>query len=126
MQGPNQLISLVQNRYVGFSRKYFEPFFTFPPNPKIKGNSHKKKIEHLDFLKKWLQRFNKMLSLYSTFETHNITVSIFTDFLSPKAGSKPTPQSRSNSIYRVLLQISRAFFFSFPPNPKIKGRSIKK
>ena len=44
MQGLIQLLNLVQNRYLGSSRKYLEPFFSIHPNPKIKGSSHKEKI----------------------------------------------------------------------------------
>ena len=44
-------------------------FFSFPPNPKIKGSSHKKKIENLDFLKNGTNDFNKIFWVYSTFET---------------------------------------------------------
>ena len=47
-------------------------------------------------------------------------------FPSPNAGPKPTHQSRSKSISRVLSQISRSLVFSFRPNPKIKGSSDKK
>ena len=43
-QDLNQLIDLVQNRYLGSSRKYLEhSFFSFDTNPKIKSSSHKKK-----------------------------------------------------------------------------------
>ena len=44
---------------------------------------------------------------------------------SPNVEPKPIGPYRSNSIYRVLVQISRAVF-SFPPTPKIKGSSQKK
>ena len=48
----NQLTDLVQIRYIGPSCKYLEPFFfSFPPTLRIKGSSHKKKIENLEFLK---------------------------------------------------------------------------
>ena len=47
-------------------------------------------------------------------------------FPSRKAGPKPTHQSRSKSISRVLSQISRTLVYSFHPNPKIKGSSHKK
>ena len=44
MQGLNEPINLVQNRYLGPYRKYLELFFfSFYPNPKIKGSSHEKK-----------------------------------------------------------------------------------
>ena len=51
---------------------------------------------------------------------------IFNFFQSLNAGPKLTHQSRSKSISRVLSQISRILFFSFHPNPKIKGSSHKK
>ena len=45
---------------------------------------------------------------------------------SPIVDPKPIDGPRSNSISRVLLKIFRAVFFSFPPNPKIKGSSHEK
>ena len=50
----------------------------------------------------------------------------FNFFSSPNAGPKRTHQFRSKSISRVLSQISRTLFFSFHPNPKIKGSLHKK
>ena len=51
-RGLNQLADLVQNIYLGSSRKYLETFFSFPPNPKIKDSSHKKKkLKNLIFSK---------------------------------------------------------------------------
>ena len=51
-QSLNQSTDLVQIRYLGSSRKYLEPFFfSFPPTPKIKSSSNKKKNKNLDFLK---------------------------------------------------------------------------
>ena len=50
----------------------------------------------------------------------------FNFFPTLNAGPKPTHQSRSKSISRVLSQISRTLFFSFHTNPKIKGSSHKK
>ena len=47
-------------------------------------------------------------------------------FLFPIVGPKPTHQSRSKWISRILLQLSRSLTFSFRPNPKIKGSSHKK
>ena len=44
---------------------------------------------------------------------------------SPIVEPKPIDRFRSNSISRVLLQISPAFF-SFTPTPKIKGSSHEK
>ena len=41
-QSLNQSTDLVQIRYLGFSCKYLEPFFSFPSTPKIKGSSHEK------------------------------------------------------------------------------------
>ena len=51
---------------------------------------------------------------------------IFKFFPSPNAGPKLTHQSRSKSISRVFSQISRTLYFSFHPNPKIKGSSHEK
>ena len=48
---PKPIDRFVKNRYLGPSRKYLEPFFSFPPNPKIKGSSHKIKIKKIHFLK---------------------------------------------------------------------------
>ena len=42
-RGLNQSTDLVQNRYLVSSLKYFEPFFSFPRTPKIKGSWRKKK-----------------------------------------------------------------------------------
>ena len=57
-------------------------------------------------------------------ETGKIFFKFF--FPSPNAGPKPTHQSRSKSMSRILSQISRILVFSFHPNPKIKGSSHKK
>ena len=45
---------------------------------------------------------------------------------SPNIAPKPTYQSCSNSISRVPLQISPAFYFRFRATLKIKGSSHKK
>ena len=47
----NQLTDLVQIRYIGSSCKYLEPFFSFPPYPKIKGSSNEKKFKISNFSK---------------------------------------------------------------------------
>ena len=49
----------------------------------MKGDSHKKKIKYLDFLKNGSNEFNKMLLLYSTFEIRHITLSIFSEKKNP-------------------------------------------
>ena len=46
--------------------------------------------------------------------------------MSPNAGPKPTHQSRSKSISRVLLQLSPVSPFHFRPTLKIKSSSHKK
>ena len=51
-----QLTKLIQFRYLGPPANISIPvYFLFRLTVKIKGDSHKKKIKHLDFLKKWLQ-----------------------------------------------------------------------
>ena len=45
---------------------------------------------------------------------------------SPNVAPKPTDQSCSNSIFRVLLQLSPASPFHFLPSLNIKGSSRKK
>ena len=50
----------------------------------------------------------------------------FKFFPSPNSRPKLTHQSRSKLVSRVLSQISRTLFFSFPPTPKIKGSSHEK
>ena len=47
-------------------------------------------------------------------------------FPSPNAGPKPTHQSRSNSIYRILLQIFLAIIFVFYLPLKLKVVHIRK
>ena len=44
-------------------------FFSFPPNPKIKGSSNKKKIKNSDFLKNGSNEIDQILWVYITFET---------------------------------------------------------
>ena len=56
-----------------------------------------------------------------------LTRKIFFNFLSaPNVAPKPTDQSCSNSIFRVLLQLSPDSPFHFRPSLNIKGSSRKK
>ena len=76
-RGLNQLTDLVQIWYLGFSCKYLEPFFSFPPDPKIKGSSHKKKIKNFDFLKNALTIFIKFCGFIEHSNPNNMTLSAF-------------------------------------------------
>ena len=57
-------------------------------------------------------------------ETVKIFFKIF--FPSPNVGPEPTHQSRSNSIYRILLQIFLAIIFVFDLPLKLRGVHIGK
>ena len=73
-----RLTYLVQIRYLGSLCKYLHSlFFQFRLTVKIKGSSHKKKLNISNFSKNDSSDFNKILWVCSTFETHNTTLSIF-------------------------------------------------
>ena len=126
-QSLNQLTDLVQIRYIGSScsLNISSRFFTFPPTPKIKSSSHKKKFKSSNFSKIALTIFIKFCGLMVHSKPNNmipanlpgkipVTAKIFLNFFSsPNAGLKPSLQSRSNSIYRILLQIFLATIFVF-------------
>ena len=77
-QGLNELINLVQNRYLGSCRKYLEPFFfSFHPNPKIKGSSHKKKNKKIDFLKNGSMILIKFCGLIVYYKPNKVTLANF-------------------------------------------------
>ena len=119
-QSLNQFTDLVQIRYIGSSCKYLESFFSFPPTPKIKGSSHKEKISNfskmaLTILIKFCGFYyirSPTISHYWLFPEESLKLEkqflIFCS--SPNVAPKPTDQSRSNSISRVLLEISLAIF----------------
>ena len=54
------------------------PFFSFHPNPKIKGSSHKKKIKNFYFLKNGSNDYDYILWNNGTFETQQYDTSEFT------------------------------------------------
>ena len=139
-QSLNQLTDLIQIRHLGSSCKYLEPFFSFPPTLKIKGSSHKKKKLISIFSKMALTIMFKFCGFIVHSKPNNMTQSAIPGkslklekqflifFPSPRLATKPTHSSCSNSVLRVPLQISPAFFFSFlfRPTIKIKGSLLKK
>ena len=71
------MTDLVQIRYLESSCKYLEPFFffffSFPPNSKIKGSSHEKKIKNFDFLKNGSNDLIKFCGFTVHLEPNNMT-----------------------------------------------------
>ena len=65
---PKPTTDLVQIQYLVSSCKYLELFFNFPPNPKIKGSSHEKKIKYFGFLNNGSNDFYEILWVYYRFE----------------------------------------------------------
>ena len=133
----NQLTDLVQNRYLWSSRKYLEPFFSFPPPLKLRVVHIRKKLKTLIFSKMAPTIFIKFCGSIVYSKPNNMVLSAFPGkslklknilnfFSSPNIGPEPTDQSRLNSIYRILLQIFLAIIFCFLPTLKIKGSSHKK
>ena len=112
-----------------------EPFFSFPPKPKIKSSLHEKKIKNFVFLKNGCNGFHQILRVYSTIETQQYDtigfsrkipeirkiVFNFLSIVSSNVAPKPTDQSCSNSIFRVLLQLSPVSLYHFRPTLNIKG-----
>ena len=78
---------------------------------------------------KWFLILNHSHSLKCVLEKMCVCVCVSLSLSlwpSPIVEPKPIDRSRSNSIYRVLMYISRADVLVFPPNPKIKGSSHEK
>ena len=85
-----------------------------------------------------MQRFRLNLWINSTFGTHQYGTIAFPRkkflklkkylnfFSSPNVSPKPTIQSRSNSIYRVLLQVSLIRIFVFDLALKLRVVHIRK
>ena len=123
---------LVQNRYLGSSHKYLEPFFSFPSSPIIKGSSHKKK--NSDFLKNGINNFDQILLVYTTFDTQqhdsidffgkiHETRKLFFNLLSIE-------YTLANLVQiRYILQISPARFSVFDKPLKLRvvhiGKKLK-
>ena len=130
---------IVEPKPIYRSRSNF--FILFSPTPKIKGSWDEKKILNFYILKK----AQTILIKFGEFIVHSKPNSVilanfpgkipetgkifFKSFPSPNAGPKPNHQSRSNSIYRILLQIFLAIIFVFDPPLKLRvvhiGKSYK-
>ena len=121
MQGLNQLLNLVQNRYLGSSRKYLEHFFSTHPNPKIKGIHIRKNFLNLISSKMAPTILIKFCGLIVHSKPNNVKLTHF-----PAKIPKPTHQSRSNSIYTILLQIFLAIIFVFDLPLKLRVVHMRK
>ena len=139
MQGLNQIINLVENRYLGSSRKYLETLFLiFTLTLKLRVVHIRKKVKNLIFSKMAPTILIKFCGLIVHSKPNNVMLANFPGkipetgkiyfkcFPSPNAGPKPTHQSRSNSICRILLQIFLAIIFFFDLPLKLRVVHISK
>ena len=138
-QSLNQLTDLVQIRYIGSSCKYLEPFFLVFPLPlKLRVIHIRKKFKFSIFSKVALTILINFFEFIVYSKSNNMALSTFSGkipetgkiffifFVSPNVGPKPTDQSRTNSIYIVLLQISLIPIFLFDVSSKLRVVHIRK
>ena len=108
-------------------------FFYFRSILKIKGSSHKEKILNFHFSQKWLKWFSSnfvgLLHIWTLTTWHYLLfpqkfLSLEQYFLifslSHNVAPKPTDQSCSTSIFRIVLQLSPASPFHYRPSLNIK------
>ena len=126
------MTNLVQIRYLRSPCKYLQlVFFIFDLPSKLrvvhirKKNSFSQKMDPTIFIKfcGFIVHSNSNNMALSAFPGKIlVTRKIFLNFYpSPNVAPKPTDQSCSNSIFRILLQLSPASPFHFRPSLNIKG-----
>ena len=101
--------------------QYCENWFLLSSDIRSEGSIAIVKIFDFDFLMIFILHHSHSLKM--CFRKMSVCVSVWT---SPIVEPKPIDRSRSNSIYRVLMRISRAVFLIFPLPLKLRvGRKWK-